>query len=149
MNLEKYMSNQGKFVMGGIIDNKVDMLFEITETMTGVTRDQILSNRRNQEIAMARSIIGYMLHNELGVTVMNSGKIINRDHSTITHYSKSFEANYNFYSKYREQYENISELFWSNFIDVDSKDIDLEIKKLQNLIDKLEDKKTNLLTKNN
>ena len=44
---------------------------------------------------------------------------------------------------------NISEIFWSNYIDADSCDIDLEIKKLQGLIDKLEQKKLNLLTKNN
>ena len=143
------MLNQEKYVMVDIIENKVDMLYNVAEAVSGITKDDVMSKKRNQEIALVRSIIGYMLHNELGVTVVGAGKIINRDHSTITHYTKSFENNYNYFIKYKELYTNISEIIWSNYIDADSCDIDLEIKKLQGLIDKLEQKKLNLLTKNN
>lgn len=135
--------------MEDIIENKVEMLFGITEAISGVTEDLIKSQKREQDIALARSIVGYMLHNELGVTLMGAGKIINRDHSTIVHYTKCFESNYEYFHKYRELYTNISEIFWSNFIEAHNCDIDLEIKKLQNLIDRLEQKKQNLLTKNN
>tara|TARA_Y100001973_G_C5059470_1_gene261917 strand:- start:76 stop:483 length:408 start_codon:yes stop_codon:yes gene_type:complete len=135
--------------MEDIIENKVDMLFGITEALSGATRKMITSKKRHQNVALPRNIIGYMLHNELGVTVVNSGKIINRDHSTITHYTKTFENNYNYYTEFKELYTNISEIFWSNFLEAHSCDIDIEVKNLQILIDRLEQKKINLLTKNN
>lgn len=149
MNLEKFILKQGKYAMEDIIKNKVELLFDLTDSISGVTEAQIKSKKRNEDIAVSRNIVGYMLHNELGITVMRSGSIINRDHSTITHYTKTFEANYNHYSKYRELYSAINEAFWSHFIEAESGDIDLEVKKLQSLIDKLENKKMNLLTKNN
>ena len=78
--------------MEDFTENKIDMLFAVTEAVSGATKDDILSKKRKQYISIARNIVGYILHNELGLTVMDSGKIIGRDHSTITYYSKVFET---------------------------------------------------------
>ena len=133
--------------MEDFTENKIDMLFAVTEAVSGATKDDILSKKREQYISVARNIVGYILHNELGLTVMESGKIIGRDHSTITYYSKVFDDNYNFFRDFREKYVMISETFWGNYMVADDCDLDLKIKSLKNLIAELEFQKQ-LLTKN-
>ena len=87
-----------------------------------------------------------MLHKELDITLMESAKIIGRDHSTIHHYVKNYDDNIKFYKEYRELYKLISESFWSQIMEADVKDLSLELKQLQNLIDILNEKKKKLLT---
>ena len=131
--------------MEDFTENKIDVLFAVTEAITGATKKDILSEKRKQYISIARNIVGYISHNELGLTVIESGKLIGRDHSTITYYSKVFEDNYNFFRKFRENYIMISETFWGNYMVADDCDIDLKIKSLKNLISELEFQKQVLI----
>ncbi len=125
--------------------NKVDLLFRITESITGASRKDIVGKKRNKELIVPRHIIGYMLHKELDITLIESGKIINRDHSTIHHYTKYYDDNMVFFKEYKEMYKLISEAFWNQIMDADVKDISIELKNLQNLIDTLNEKKKQLL----
>ena len=129
-----------------IKENKVNLLFEVTETVTGINRKKIVGKKRNAELILPRHIIGYMLHKELEITMVESGKLVGRDHSTINHYVKNYEDNMKFYKSFREMYKLISESYWSQIINADVKDLSLELKQLQNLIDKLNEKKKQLLT---
>ena len=63
--------------------NKIDLLFNIAKSVTGVSRKQISSKKRYANIILPRHIVGYMLHKELEIPLIESGKIIGRDHSTI------------------------------------------------------------------
>lgn len=128
-----------------IKENKINLLFEVTEAITGISREKICSKKRNAEIILPRHIVGYMLHKELDIIMMEAGNIIGRDHSTICHYVKSFDDNMGFVKEYRELYTIIADTFWSQVIEADVEDISLEVKNLQNLIDKLEDKKQKLI----
>jgi hypothetical protein len=51
-----------------------------------------------------------------------------------------------FYKEFRELYKLISESYWSQIMEADVKDLSLELKQLQNLIDILNEKKKKLLT---
>ena len=126
-----------------IKENKVNLLFEVTEAVTGINRKKIVGKKRNAELILPRHIIGYMLHKELEITMVESGKLVGRDHSTINHYVKNYEDNMKFYKSFREMYKLISESYWSQIINADVKDLSLELKQLQNLIDKLNEKKNN------
>tara|TARA_R100000541_G_C1869332_1_gene80551 strand:+ start:115 stop:543 length:429 start_codon:yes stop_codon:yes gene_type:complete len=138
------MRNQEKLLTEGIIETKVDLLFAITEELLGVSEQAIKSKLRDRDIALARNILGYMFNMELRITVKKSGELINRDHSTICHYTRTFEGNYNYYPDFREQYTLISETFWSNYHGAERQDIGLQVLSLQNLINKLEARKLNL-----
>lgn len=127
-----------------ILDTKIELLFGITEAITGASERAIKSPLRDRHIALSRNIIGYMLNIELGLTVMKTGKFIGRDHSTVSYYARTFEDNYEWDSDFRETYTMISELFWNNYIHAERNDIDLQVMSLQNLIDKLEKKKRSL-----
>ena len=129
-----------------IKENKIHLLFDVTEALTGINRKSIVGKKRNKEYILPRHIIGYMLHKELDITLMESAKIIGRDHSTIHHYVKNYDDNIKFYKEYRELYKLISESFWSQIMEADVKDLSLELKQLLNLIDILNEKKKKLLT---
>ena len=129
-----------------IKENKIHLLFDVTEALTGINRKSIVGKKRNKEYILPRHIIGYMLHKELDITLMESAKIIGRDHSTIHHYVKNYDDNIKFYKEYRELCKLISESFWSQIMEADVKDLSLELKQLQNLIDILNEKKKKLLT---
>lgn len=128
-----------------IKENKIHLLFEVTEAITGITRKEICGKKRFAEIIFPRHIVGYMLHKELDIKMVTAGQIIGRDHSTICHYVKSYDDNMGFVKEFREMYTIIADTFWSQIIDADVEDITLEVKKLQNLIDKLEEKKNKLI----
>lgn len=127
---------------------KSEKLFECVEEVTGIDKQTILSQKRDSEIAMARNIIGYMLYKEIGVKTTQAGKILKRDHSTIVYYAKTFETNYNYYKEYRDVYSIVNSLFWSNFVAKEEEDIDLQVKSLQSLIEKLKNRTEYLLIKN-
>ena len=115
-----------------IKENKIHLLFDVTEALNGINRKSIAGKKRNKEYILPRHIIGYMLHKELDITLMESAKIIGRDHSTIHHYVKNYDDNIKFYKEYRELYKLISESFWSQIMEADVKDLSLELKQLQN-----------------
>ena len=131
-----------------IKENKIDLLFEVTEMVTGISKEDICSKKRHKEYTIPRNIIGYILHKELELTVVKSAKILNRDHSTISFYSKMFNDNLNYFKEYKNIYKSISEIFWSQVINANAKNICLEVKNLQNIIDELELKKNKLLNIN-
>ena len=129
-----------------IKENKVNLLFDVTEALTGISRKSIVGKKRHKEYILPRHIVGYMLHKELEITMIESGKLVGRDHSTIHHYCKTHEDNMKFYKEFRQLYKIISESFWSQIMEADVKDMSLELKQLQNLIDILTEKKKKLLT---
>lgn len=128
--------------------SKIDALFESVEDITGIKKDVILSKKRKQDVAMARNIVGYILHKGVGMTTTSVAKALNRDHSTIVYYNRMFDTNYNYYKEYRVIYNLVTELFWSKFFTEEKEEIDLQVKSLQSLIEKLNERTEYLLIKN-
>ena len=128
--------------------HKINILFETVEEITGIKKDLILSKKRKQDVAMARNIIGYILHKGVGMTTTSVAKTLKRDHSTVVYYNRMFETNYNYYKEYRVIYNLVTELFWSKFFTEEKEEIDLQVKSLQSLIEKLKERTEYLLIKN-
>tara|TARA_B100001094_G_scaffold184017_2_gene178309 strand:+ start:5537 stop:5947 length:411 start_codon:yes stop_codon:yes gene_type:complete len=124
-------------------------LFRVVEDVTGVTKEQILGKSRHGHIAIARSIVGYILYKEVGFTSTETGRILNRSHCTIVHYGKSFHNNYHYYEAFREKYVLVTDVFWNNFMKTEKEQIDLQLKSLNILMDKLKKRTNYLLTINN
>tara|TARA_R110002153_G_scaffold67259_1_gene179254 strand:- start:434 stop:859 length:426 start_codon:yes stop_codon:yes gene_type:complete len=127
---------------------KANMLFKTIKQVTGLSKEVLLSKDRKKEIAVVRSILGYMLYREIGFTSTDTAKIIERDHSTVVYYGKMFDENYHYYKEYRDSYNLITESFWSKNTANESEEIDLQVKSLQSLIEKLKERSKNLLIKN-
>jgi hypothetical protein len=130
--------------MEDIIKTKLELLFGITEAITGASEQAIRSPLRDRHIALARNIVGCILYKEFGLTVKKTAKLINRDHSSVCYYDKNFDGNFEFDPEFREAYTNIAETFWGNYIKAERNDIDLQVTQLQSLINKLEAKKQSL-----
>ncbi len=124
-------------------------LFSVVEEVTGVTKEQILGKSRHAHIAIARNIAGYILYKEAGFTTTETAKTLNRSHCTVVHYGKSFNNNYNYYEEFREKYVLVTDLFWSRFMKTEKEQIDLQLKSLNLLMDKLKKRTNYLLTINN
>ncbi len=129
--------------------HKAEILFDTVKEITGVQKETILTKNREKRIAIARNIMGYILHKEIGITSTGTAKILKLDHSTIIYYAKMFDENYQYYTEYRDDYILITELFWSKFVQTEKEELDLQVKSLQSLIEKLKKKTEYLLIKNN
>jgi signal recognition particle subunit SEC65 len=55
----------------------------------GVSLDDILSHHRNREVVLARHIAEYILR-ENGLSFLNIGRLMNKDHTTMVHAHKKF-----------------------------------------------------------
>ena len=127
------------------VNNKLELLFGITEAITGVTEKNIKSPLRFRDIAVARNVVGVILNKELGITTTRAGKLIGRDHSTIVYYGKQFEGNFEYDKEFQDIYTTISDTFWHNYIKAEVGDMDIQVAKLQDLINKLEAQKQSLI----
>jgi len=125
--------------------NKIKLLFEIIESTTGISKAQVSGKERLYKIAMARNTMGVMLHSELGMTIMNAGSVINKDHSTIHHYIRKHEDKMKYDSFYRKMYTKVTDTFWEKMCVADARDIDIKIKSLQKQIVELKRKQELLI----
>jgi len=128
-----------------VMNNKIELLFGVVDVITGVEDYSIKGKGREREKVLARSVIGYMLHMELGLTVVQAGAVIGRNHSTIVYYCKIHNDNFKWCADYREVYTKISETFWGNYDTAEKHDIGIQIASLERLINRLEKKKTSLM----
>jgi hypothetical protein len=64
-------------------EKKVNLLFEIIERVTGVSKELATSKDRRRFIVDARKMIIALLRNEVGLTCHQVGNILNMDHSTV------------------------------------------------------------------
>lgn len=120
---------------------KADVLFGKIEEVTGVSKETIISKNRTQNIALARNIAGYMLYMDIGMTTTDTAKILKRDHSTVVYYGRMFNTNYNYWAEYKNTYDTVSKSFWDELVVDEKEEIDLRVKSLESLIEKLKERK--------
>lgn len=115
-----------------------DLLAEIVEELTGVTKEELVSKKRHRtlvELRMACSVIlrDYSQRTGQKLTVFEIGEILNIDHSSVSYYSIThYKLVADFNSKnnrnYRVLYEQLKSSFdiKSLFLKKDKKRILLE-----------------------
>jgi len=70
------------------LQEDVDQVLESVEQITGVTHEQILSSKRNRFIVDARKILSVVIRTHLKLTCFETGKIVNKDHTSVIHYER-------------------------------------------------------------
>ena len=84
-----------------------DKLFKAIERQTGITREQIMSKSRKEELVYARRIICYFLREE-GASDKEIGCVLNRDRSTIQCYAQNHQQEYKYNAKFRAIFDSIN-----------------------------------------
>lgn len=69
----------------------IDTIIDIVAEHFGITRADILSKKRNAEIAQPRQIVMYLCRDVLDLPYKSIGKSLGRDHSTVMHGIQSVE----------------------------------------------------------
>ena len=85
-----------------------DRLFQIIEQQTGLTREQITSEGRDEELVFARRIVCYFL-NEDKMAQRVIAQILNRDRTTIRGMIREHESQYKYNAKFRSLFDTITE----------------------------------------
>ena len=124
--------------------NKIELLFNVVEKQMGVNQKEIKGLRKHKEVVIARNIVGCILNTELGLSFKESARAIERDRTTILYYIKVLDNNINYFKFFRENYNAISDKFWSKMSRADAEDIELQIQNLHTEIDKLTEMKNKL-----
>ena len=72
-------------LLGGAepINVTVDKIFTAVFKRYGITKEDIIGQKRNKDIANARHIVIYLIREITEMSLPNIGKILNRDHSTV------------------------------------------------------------------
>jgi len=83
MNYINYAGTLGSVKKQDI--RNIKNLFERIEIVTGVTSDELKSRSRKRDYSDARKIFFYHCVENLEITTVESGKLLNRDHSTVIH----------------------------------------------------------------
>ena len=86
-----------------------DHLFQAIHTATGITKAEIQSSSRKAGYVCARRIITYYLRQQ-GFTSRYIGKVINRDHASVSHLALSNDGEYRYNKGYREMFDAVSKL---------------------------------------
>jgi hypothetical protein len=94
------------------MDRSAELLFEITEEVTGVTKEEIISKSRKPYIVDSRRMMAVSLIKNTKLTFSRIGEIIGGiDHSSISYYIKKHDdlvdTDYNF----RKNFSDINSKF--------------------------------------
>lgn len=67
----------------------------------GVSRKEVLGKGRGKPLPFARAMIAKTLRDMYGMTTIRIGFELNRDHSTVVHYLKVYDAEYAYNKEFR------------------------------------------------
>lgn len=88
----------------------MDQIFRIVQNRFNVSRTDIISTSRKQELVYSRTVICFLFRRLLGMSYKRIGYAIGkRNHATAIHNEKTFIDMYNTSREYRETVEDIAE----------------------------------------
>lgn len=87
---------------------ELERIYDIVEEELGITKEQILSKNREREVVNARRIIALVLLKNKVCTTTKVGELLNRDHSSISHYKKTTNHLLSIEDSLRESFEKIN-----------------------------------------
>ena len=70
-------------------------------SLYGVTREELVSPSRLQSLFFARVMTGYFLARYSQLTLSDIGKIMNRNHSTISYYKRMYKHEFAYNAEFR------------------------------------------------
>lgn len=89
--------------LDGMKEN-IDKIINKACLLWGVSREDALGRSRKVPIPFARTMIAKTIREVYGYPFMKIGDILNRDHATIIHYLKIYDAEY----KYNKEFRNFA-----------------------------------------
>tara|TARA_B100001094_G_C17393057_1_gene422214 strand:+ start:56 stop:481 length:426 start_codon:yes stop_codon:yes gene_type:complete len=119
------------------MSSQEEALTRIVEEISGIKRIALRSKMREKRIAIPRSILGYMLRDDVGISAMRVGKLVGRHHSSVLKYVKDHKDNLRFYPDYRDMYTLVQEEFVGKFRGKNVAEIQRQITSLQKQLDRL------------
>ena len=130
-----------------IIDREnIEKIVALACRLGDITKEELLSDSRIRLIGDIRMCVGNLLRRVFGLTTIDAGKYLNRDHSTILHYEREHASlmllNYykKIYLKCVKSAESLSEMVEE--LDYNQDEVIKELKKENNnLYRKVEDLK--------
>jgi len=63
----------------------IDLMFSTIEAITGTSKHEILSSSRKRKCVVARTYCAILLRDMFGLTYMETGRMLNRNHASIIH----------------------------------------------------------------
>ena len=120
-----------------IIDkDNIEKIVSLACRLGDITKEELLSDSRIRLIGDVRMCVGNLLRRVFGLTTIDAGKYLNRDHSTILHYEREHASlmmlNYykKIYTKCVKSAEKLTEI--EEEFDYDKDDVIRELKEENN-----------------
>ena len=85
--------------------NTVKKLYEVIYNVFGVDKVCLKSKSRRRKYVEARTVFSVIARRRLLMGTVQIGDLINKDHSSITHYTKQHENLYDFDKQYKDLYD--------------------------------------------
>jgi chromosomal replication initiation ATPase DnaA len=120
---------------------------DIVCDVSGLSLDQIQSKSRNRKYAYTRSVLGYILRRIVGCTLIRTGEIIGRDHSTVIYYEKTYDDNHKYDKEYYTFANKVEEIYSENFTAIRLQLVNDKIADLKLRLDSLKSRRRNLIKK--
>ena len=88
-------------------NKEIDILLKLIEDKTDYTLDQLKGPRGRRDLTHARRAFCAISRKLLGLTFMEIGSLINRDHTTIIYALKQHESEIGIYADYDQIYKDL------------------------------------------
>tara|TARA_R100000541_G_scaffold58407_1_gene69611 strand:+ start:1728 stop:2129 length:402 start_codon:yes stop_codon:yes gene_type:complete len=92
------------------LNSDEETILRVVEKASGYSYETLRSNNRKEEIAIARNILGVLLRQEYNIRFKRIGQIINRNHSSVVYYGKSWEGNYKCWPNYKRMFDKCTNI---------------------------------------
>ena len=83
----------------------ISKLFEVIYNVFGVTKLELRSTIRKRRYVVARNVFAVIARRKLYMGTVQVGELLNKDHSSISHYTKTHNDIYDFDKQYRDLYD--------------------------------------------
>ena len=87
----------------------IDKIIQTVCRKWNVNLEDVCGRSRKQEIVYPRMVIACFLRQHTALSTTEIGRLINRDHSTIIHYLKTYDSEFRFNKEFRNFAESIKE----------------------------------------
>tara|TARA_R100001463_G_scaffold1738_3_gene7540 strand:+ start:14666 stop:15091 length:426 start_codon:yes stop_codon:yes gene_type:complete len=119
------------------LNSQEEALTRIIEQVSGIKRVALRSKIRERRVAIPRSILGYMLRDDVGCSSMRAAQLVGRHHASVLKYVKDHNANVKYYPEYREMYTKVQEEFVGGFRGKNVALIQKQLTSLQKQLDRI------------
>ena len=97
-----------------VIASTLDNICTLIAEHAHIDKDQITQKTRKREFVLARQIIYAILRKHYNLSLMQIGRMLDKDHSTVIHSLEMHECDYGTDRLYKKTFDYVEEkvLFW-------------------------------------